>query len=154
MSSLRRALFACELVLLVAPRHGLKGSCAQQRQADACGVITPTLAVCAQIVDLEKHPEGYILSGSMPVAQAAKGAEEEGQPEEQEPPAKQPAEPAGSRAAAAAGTRAGSDGVIELLDDEEEATAAVGVRLGVKRKLNNGAGPSSKVQKSDVIELD
>lgn len=93
-----------------------------------------------QVVDAEKHPSGYILEGSTPVAQ-----EQKEKTVEEEAKATAPTTDAkGIKSYTLQGE------VIDLLDDEELP------KVGEKRKLSDGAGPSTeKMQKTDdVIELD
>jgi Ubiquitin/SUMO-activating enzyme ubiquitin-like domain/ThiF family/Ubiquitin-activating enzyme active site len=97
-----------------------------------------------QTVDLEQHPDGYVLVGSLPVAQ--------GDGQEHEAPHENRPTPAAEAAAAAPAPAPTSGDVIDLLADEEAAPVAV----SSKRKVLDDAGPapSNKARKNDVIELD
>lgn len=92
-----------------------------------------------QVLDSGEHPDGYVLEGSTPVAKADEAVEEK--------PAAQPV------ARAPAGVSAGGDGVINIASDDEN--SAQQESRGTKRKADeDGAGPSTKVAKSDIIEID
>lgn len=82
-----------------------------------------------------------MLEGSTPVAKVDEAAAAAAEPEEETPA---PALPARSAV--------GSNGVIDILSDDEGGPA----ERGTKRKAgDDGAGPSSKAAKTDdVIELD
>lgn len=101
------------------------------------------------MVDTEKHPEGYVLEGSTPVAQEQVEKEEA---EGENGDSAKASGAAGPAAAGTAGVMVVDGGVIDLMDDDEE----LAPKVGGKRKLSDGAGPSSsKAQKvdEDIIVL-
>lgn len=106
------------------------------------------------MVDAEKHPEGYILEGSTPVAQEKKESEEG--KDENAAQVNGAASTAVGDTAAGEGVAADAEGqVIDLLDDDDDVDQKAST-VGGKRKLSDSAGPSSsKMQKvEEVIELD
>lgn len=104
-----------------------------------------------QAVDAEKHPAGYILEGSTPVAQEQK---EQEQNEKKDGNAAAEPAPGKPGASTADGEVIDEAEVIDLMDDDEDEQP----KVGGKRKLSDGAGPSTstKMQKNDdeIIELD
>ena len=119
--------------------------------------MTKQRGLVLQVVDAERHPEGYILEGSTPVAQEQKEKQKEAG--EDQPESKDGAAAEGRGTAGSGGTNkpcvsVAKGGVIELMSDDDEELPA---KVGGKRKLSDGAGPStSKAQKVDdeIIVVD
>lgn len=110
-----------------------------------------------QVVDGEKHPSGYILEGTTPVAQEQKEQEEADNKDENKAQVNGNLGSAGaSTSKAGAIAVEGVEGeVIDLMDDDDDVLPSSSM-VGEKRKLADGIEAStSKMQKTDeVIELD